>query len=419
MSLNTERQGGLLEGKGPLSGVVVVDLTQALAGPYCTLLLADLGARIIKIEPAEGDSTRHLPPYFVKGTSAYFLSVNRTKESVVVDLKRPEGCGIVLDLVRRADVVVENFRPGVLQRLGLSYERLAETNPGIVLCSISGFGQSGPDAGMPAYDAIVQGLSGVMSITGVPGERPVRTGIPIGDLAAGMFGAVGLLAALSEKRLTGRGRHVDVAMLDSQIALLSYLGTYYLVSGEAPGPQGRGHLSIPTYRSFMCRDGIDVMVTANTERMWRELCHAIERAELADEPRFATNEKRFASREALWAILDEAFRQRPAAEWLARLRDRGVPAGPINTVDRALDNAQAKHRNMTLSLADQDGTALRLIGNPIKYADRAEEGGRWPPRLGEHTRSVLTDFIGRSHAEVDAMVGSGIVAETTVKGSVQ
>jgi crotonobetainyl-CoA:carnitine CoA-transferase CaiB-like acyl-CoA transferase len=226
--------------RGALSRLVVLDLTQFLAGPYCTQILVDLGARVIKIEPPEGDMTRTLPPHFVRGSSAYYLSVNRSKESVVVDLKQPEGRDLFLRLVQGADVVAENFRPGVMARLGLDYARLAEANPRVVVCSVSGFGQDGPEHLSPAYDIIVQALSGVMSVTGIPGTPPVRTGVPIGDLAAGMFAAIGVLAALLQREATGRGQYVDVAMLDSQISLLSYLAVYFLVSARSPRPRGAG-----------------------------------------------------------------------------------------------------------------------------------------------------------------------------------
>jgi len=396
---------------GPLSQAVVLDLSIMLAGPYCTQILADLGARIIKLERLEGkgDFTRHLPPHFVKGTSAYFHSVNRSKESVVIDLKRPEGRDLFLRLVKQADIVVENYRPGVMERLGLGYATLAEVNPRIVLCSISGFGQDGPYSERPAFDMIVQGLSGSMSITGEPGRRPVRLGVPLGDLAAGMFGAIGALAAIARRDVDGKGQHVDVSMLDCQVSMLSYLGQYYLVSGEVPGTQGRGHQSIPTYRSFTCGDDIDVVITANTEKMWQSLCKVLGLPELIQDPRFLVNEDRFRNKEALWKELEAAFLQRSSTEWLERLQAADIPAAPVNTVDRALADPQVRHRNMVVTAQHRDGDTMPLLGNPIKMSRTSCDTITWPPDLGEHTRSVLEELLGMRPEEVAALETSGIV----------
>lgn len=398
-------------GAGPLSHAVVLDLSIMLAGPYCTQILADLGARIIKLERLEGkgDFTRHLPPHFVKGTSAYFHSVNRNKESVVIDLKHPEGRDLFLRLVQQADIVVENYRPGVMERLGLGYAKLAEVNPRIVLCSISGFGQDGPYSERPAFDMIVQGLSGSMSITGEPGRHPVRLGVPLGDLAAGMFGAIGALAAIARRDVDGKGQHVDVSMLDCQVSMLSYLGQYYLVSGEVPGTQGRGHQSIPTYRSFTCGDDIDVVITANTEKMWQSLCKVLGLPELAQDPRFLVNEDRYRNKEALWKELEAAFLQRPSIEWLERLQAADIPAAPVNTVDRALADPQVRHRNMVVSAQHRDGETMSLLGNPIKMSRTACETVTWPPELGEHTRPVLEEILGLRPDEVSALETSGVV----------
>lgn len=396
---------------GPLSQAVVLDLSIMLAGPYCTQILADLGARIIKLERLEGkgDFTRHLPPHFVKGTSAYFHSVNRNKESVVIDLKCPEGRDLFLKLVQKADIIVENYRPGVMERLGLGYAKLAEVNPRIVLCSISGFGQDGPYSERPAFDMIVQGLSGSMSITGEPGRHPVRLGVPLGDLAAGMFGAIGALAAIARRDVDGKGQHVDVSMLDCQVSMLSYLGQYYLVSGEVPGTQGRGHQSIPTYRSFTCGDDIDIVITANTEKMWQSLCKVLGLPELIKDPRFLVNEDRYRNKEALWKELEAAFLQRPSAEWLERLQGADIPAAPVNTVDRALVDPQVRHRNMVVTAQHRDGDTMRLLGNPIKMSRTACETITWPPDLGEHTRPVLEEFLRLKPEEVSALEASKVV----------
>jgi crotonobetainyl-CoA:carnitine CoA-transferase CaiB-like acyl-CoA transferase len=399
--------------------VVVLDLSSFLAGPYCTLVLGDLGARVIKFERLEGkgDYTRHLPPHFVKGTSAYFHSVNRNRESVVIDFKKPEGRDLFLRLVPRADIVVENYRPGVMERLGIGYEKLAEVNPKIVLCSISGFGQDGPYRERPAYDMIVQALSGSMSITGESGRRPVRLGIPLGDLAAGMFGAIGALAALERRNIDGRGQHVDVSMLDCQVSMLCYLGQYFLTSGEVPGTQGRGHVSIPTYRSFTCGDDIDVVITANTEKMWQSLCKVLGLPELIDDPRFVTNEDRFRHKEALWKELEAAFLRRPSAEWLELLQQGDIPSAPVNTVDRALADPQVRHRKMVVTAQHREGDAMSMLGNPIKMTRTPCEEITWAPELGEHTRPVLEELLGMSSDEVSRLAGSGAIYCGGAKGS--
>jgi crotonobetainyl-CoA:carnitine CoA-transferase CaiB-like acyl-CoA transferase len=272
----------------PLNGVRVVDLTTFLSGPFCTQILADLGAEIIKVEPFGGDSSRAIPPHFVGDDSAYYLGNNRSKRSIALDLKSPEGLRIARDLIARSDVVVENFRPGVCERLGLDVDALRAERPDLVWASISGFGQTGPWRDRPAYDMIVQALSGVMSLTGEVGRAPVRAGVPIGDLVAGLYAAIGVLAGLAERgRGVAGGRTIDVSMLDCQLAMLSYQAVYAMHSGTTPAPQGRAHDSIPTYRAFTAGDGRALVVTANTERMWAGLCHVLGLSHLVDEPRFA------------------------------------------------------------------------------------------------------------------------------------
>jgi crotonobetainyl-CoA:carnitine CoA-transferase CaiB-like acyl-CoA transferase len=262
-------------GTGPLSHVTVLDMTQFLAGPYGSQILGDLGARIIKIETPDGDITRNTPPYFHQGESAYFISVNRNKESLVLNLKEPGGRELFLDLVKKADVVLENYRPGVMKRLGIDYPALRAANPRIVMCSISGFGQDGPYRDRPAYDIIIQAISGGMSLTGEEGGKAVRAGIPLADLSAGMFGAIGVLAGLAKVNASGEGGYFDVSMMDCQVSMLTYQAAYYLMSGEVPGLQGRGHRSLTTYRAYLCGDGIEIVVAANSEKMWESLCAVV------------------------------------------------------------------------------------------------------------------------------------------------
>ena len=399
---------------GALSHLRVLDLTQFLAGPYCTQILADLGAEVIKVESPKGDITRNLPPHFVAGESAYYLSINRNKRSMAVDLKNPAGRQLVEELAMRADVLVENFRPGVLERLGLGYESLAEKHPGLVWCAISGFGQDGPYRDRPAYDMIVQALSGGMSMTGQPDGPPVRSGIPLGDLGAGMFGAIGVLAALEERRESGQGQYVDISMLDCQVSMLSYQGVYHLVSGTVPGRQGRAHDSIPTYRSFTARDGADVVITANTEKMWLSLCEVLGNPDLADDARFYTNSGRYESRFELWEILEAVFRERDAEEWVSLLQAASIPAAVVNTVDRTLSDPQVLHREMVVEVEDEGGERARLLGNPIKLSRSSKTGHSFPPHLGQDSWDVISDLFGLSDNEVDEMAASGAIPERKV-----
>lgn len=372
-------------GRGPLAGLRVVDLTGFLSGPFGTQILGDLGAEVLKIEPPDGDNSRGVPPHFVDGESVYYLSTNRNKKSAVVDLKDPEGRQMVLDLIGRSDIVVENFRPGALERLGLDYDTVAKSCPEIIWCAISGFGQDGPYSTRPAYDMIVQAYSGGMSLTGERGGTPVRAGIPLGDLTAGLYGVIAILAALERRHRTGLGDYIDISMLDCQMAMLSYQGAYYLHSGVVPGPQGRSHDSIPTYRCFTAADGIDVAVTANTERMWRGLCEVLGVNELTADPRFETLGARHRNRGELEPLLEQAFLARAADEWVELLTAAGVPVAPVNTLDRALSDTQVVHREMVVEMTRADGSdAVRVVGNPIKLRSLPEPLLAYPPRKGEH-----------------------------------
>jgi crotonobetainyl-CoA:carnitine CoA-transferase CaiB-like acyl-CoA transferase len=357
-----------------------------------------------------------VPPHFVAGDSAYFLAINRNKRSIVVDLRRPEGCQLAIELARRVDVVVENFRPGVMDRLGLGYDVLAAANPALVWCSISGFGQDGPYRDRPAYDMIVQAMSGGMSMTGMPDGPPVRMGVPIGDLGAGLYGAIGILAALQRRAHEGKGSAVDVSMLDCQVAMLSYQASFHLQAGVVPPPQGRGHDSIPTYRCFTARDGRDIAICANTERMWRGLCAALDRSALIDEARFATMAERNRHRAELVPLLEEAFLARDADDWTTRLLAAGVPAATVNTVDRALADPQIRHRGMVRDMLGPwigpaaEARRVRVAGNPIKVAGD-DQPARYPPPLGQDARAVLADVLGLDEARIEALLRDGVVAE--------
>lgn len=402
---------------GPLNGIKVLDLTQFLAGPFSTQIFADLGAEVIKLEAPAGDWSRTLPPHFVGDDSCYYLSINRNKEAVAIDMKAPEGLALVKQLAEKCDIVMENFRPGVLDRLGLTYDDLSSRNPGLIWASISGFGQTGPYRERPAYDMIVQAMSGGMSLTGEVGRSAVRAGMPIGDLTAGMYATVGSLAALEERRRTGKGKFVDISMLDCQVALLTYQAAYYLHSDEVPGRQGRGHESIPTYRSFAGANDTELVICANTERMWQGLCGVLGLEALTEDERFLTNEHRHQNREALWPLLEEAFATQEAKKWVPALLDAGVPVGEVNNLAEALSDPQVIHRQMVLDLQGGGDKHARVAGNPIKFMGEEEAPHSYPPALGQHSRKVFTSVLGLSDAEFDKYRSDGIILEAGDKKS--
>ena len=394
----------------PLAGYRILDLTTFLSGPFCTQILADLGADVVKIEAPSGDSSRAIPPHFVGADSAYYLGINRNKKSVAVDIKHKGGIALVKDLIAHADVVVENYRPGVAQRIGLDISALRAQKPDLIWASISGFGQTGPWCDKPAYDMIVQALSGVMSLTGEPDRPAVRLGIPAGDMVAGMYCAIAINAALADRERGGLGRVIDVSMLDCQLAMLSYQSTYALVAGVQPQPQGARHDSIPTYRSFVGRDGRELVVTANTDRMWQGLCRALGCAELIEDSRFLTGGLRLENRQALWGLLEAAFARRDAADWVESLTMQGVPVALIKTVPEALQDARESGRGMIVPLDNGTGDSIEVVGNPIKFADATVAIDTYPPALGADADAVLGGWLGMSADEVDALRGSYVLS---------
>jgi crotonobetainyl-CoA:carnitine CoA-transferase CaiB-like acyl-CoA transferase len=391
---------------GPLSGVVVLDLTQHLAGPFATQILGDLGARVIKVEPIAGDTTRLIAPYFVAGESDYYISANRNKECVAINLKAPEGRQLLLDLADQADVLVDNFKPGTMARLGLGYDTFQAVNPRLVVCSISGFGQTGGHRDAPAFDMVIQAMSGVMSITGEPGGKTVRTGTPVGDLTAGLYGAIGILAALARRDRSGEGSFVDISMYDGQLSMLSYLAAYYLLAGEVPGPQGRAHRSTVTYRAYTCADGLDIVVTATTESQWRSLCRALDITDWGSG--FVGNVARLEHRAEVDAVVEAAFLRLDVAEASARLHANGVPCGTIRGVDEALDDPVTAARDMVIDLTGPDGQHARVVGNPVKISGYTERR-TFPSRIGEHTTHVLAEFLDLDVDQVGRLAESGVV----------
>lgn len=377
---------------GPLSGLTVIDMTRVLAGPYCTMLMRDLGARVIKVEPPGiGDDARGFGP-FIDGASAYFLSLNRGKESIALDLKNDKDRAIFESLLAKADVLVENYRGGTMDKLGYGWDALRTFNPRLVYAAISGFGNTGPYKSRAAYDMVVQGMGGIMSVTGHPGGPPTRVGTSVGDLTAGLFAITAINAALYEREKTGQGRMIDISMLDCQIAILENAIARYAVSGEAPGPLGARHPSITPFEAYATEDG-HVIIAAGNDKLFAALCAGIGRAELAADPRFQTNPDRAHNVDDLKIELERVLITRPTRHWLEVLEHAGVPGGPINDVAQALADPQILHRNMVVEMTDPDGPSLTMAGNPMKLSDIDDPTTRPPaPRLDADRDAILAEL---------------------------
>ena len=383
---------------GALSDIKVLDLTRVLAGPYATMVLADLGAEIIKIEqPEKGDDSRAYGPY-KNGESAYFMSLNRNKESITLNLKTPEGKEILKELVKKVDVLVENFRPGTMEKLGLGYEVLKEINPRLIYASSTGYGQTGPYSQRPAYDAVVQAMGGIMSITGQADGVPTRVGTSIGDIAAGLFCAIGILAALQERARSGLGQMVDVAMLDCQVAILENAISRYEFTGEIPRPIGNRHPSIVPFETFNTLSD-PIMVAAGNDRLWATLCELME-LDIACDPRYATNPQRNEHYAELRPILAEKFMTKTAEEWQPMFDKAGIPSGPINTVDKVVKNEQVVAREMILEVEHPVAGTTRVPGIPIKLSRTPGEIRMAAPVLGADTEKLLNQYLGLSSVQV-------------------
>ncbi len=397
-------------GEGLLQGVRVIDLTRILAGPYCTMMLGDLGAEVIKIEaPGRGDDTRHWgPPFTESGEAAYFMCANRNKRSLTLNLKSERGLEILKDMISQGDVLVENFKAGTLSRWGLDYERLQELRPGLIYCTVTGYGYTGPYSSRPGYDFIVQAMGGFMSINGPKEGDPHRAGVAIADISAGMFAASAVLAALYARERTGEGQRIDMALLDSQIALLTYAASNYFVSGETPTRHGSAHPNIVPYQSFTARDG-QFAFAAGNDSQWEKFCSAVDRPQWLRDERFCTNSARVENRDLVAAALDDLFVTRDTAHWLALCEKIGLPAGPINTIDRVFEDAQVQAREMRVTAQHSENGDVPLLNSPLRIPTAPTSIRRAPPTLGEHTEEVLAEMLGLDAVSVAALRQEGVV----------
>jgi crotonobetainyl-CoA:carnitine CoA-transferase CaiB-like acyl-CoA transferase len=376
---------------GPLAGIRVLDLTRALSGPFATMILGDLGADVIKVEDTwHGDDTRRWGPPFQGDDASYFLSVNRNKRGLAVNLKAPEGREIAQRLARNSDILMENFRPGTAARLGLGYEELSGQNPRLIYAAISGYGQTGPDSALPGYDAVAQAVSGMMSVTGEADGEPVRSGTSLADVGAGMWSLIGILAALHARDATGRGQLVDVSLLDGQIAWLTYVAGRYFATGVTPGRHGSAHESLVPYQVFPTADD-PLMVAVGSDGLWRRFAAATGLEDLTDDPRYATNPDRVRHRDTLIPLITRALAGRGCTEWTDLLGRAGVPAGPVNTVPAALAHPQVAAREMVVEVEHPAAGAIRMLGTPLKLSAQPASIRRPPPVLGQHTDEILAE----------------------------
>ena len=393
----------------PLQGVKVLDLTQIMAGPYCTMMLADMGAEVVKVEkPNGGDDTRRMGPPFIEGESAAFLGINRNKRSIVIDLRSDPGRELAQRMVRESDVLVQNFRPGSLDRMGLGYEQVREINPAIVYCTISGFGATGPYAQRGGFDLVTQGMSGLMSVTGHADGPPAKVGVPVCDLNAGMFGAIGILTAYINRLRTGQGQHVDTSLLESGIAYTFWESAMFFATGDIPEPKGSAHRLTAPYQAFETSDGY-VNIGAANQANWERLCTAIGRDELVTDTRFVEPRDRMNNLDDLVSTLEEVFSQETSAHWLEKLADAGVPAGPINDLAEVYADPQVQAREMMVETEHPISGRIKNIGIPIKLSETPGRFQRPAPTLGQHTDEVLTE-LGCSPSDIAKLRAGGVVA---------
>ena len=393
----------------PLENVKVLALSRVLAGPYCTMLLKELGAEVIKVEmPGKGDDARSYGP-FKDNKSVYFISINRGKKSISLNLKHEKGKQIIYDLVKQVDVVTENFRPGTMEKLGLGYETLREINPRIIYAATSGFGHTGPDSKKPAYDMLVQAMGGMISITGWPDKPPTRVGMSIGDIGAALYTPIGISTALYQREITGIGQKVDVAMLDCQVALLENAVVRYQVDGVPPGPKGNRHPTITPFQAFQAQDDY-IAIPVGNDAMWKIFCKAIERDDLIEHERFATNKQRTDNIDELTPILADVMATKTVAEWAEIFEQANFPCSPINTIDKTMQHRQVLARHMIVDVEDKDIGTVKIAGNPIKMSMLPEEPTRpSSPDIGEHNLEILKGWLGYSEQEIEQLHQDGVI----------
>lgn len=392
----------------PLRGVKVLDLSRVLTGPFCSMILGDLGAEIIKVEELKvGDQTRSIPP-FVNEESHYFLAINRNKKSICVDLKKPEGRELVLKLAADCDVVLENFRPGVLDRLNLGFDEFTRVNPRLIICSISGFGQTGPLREMPSYDLITQAMSGVMSINGEPDGPPTKMGLPMGDIGGGLWAAIAILAGLQKRNATGKGSRIDISLLEGLMGLLGYLAEIYFVTGDSPGRVGSAHHSITPYGRYPVKDG-NIVIALHVGSFWRKFCVAIEREDLIKNPKYRTTADRFRNRAELEALVIQILSTKTVSEWHEIFERTDIPHGSVNSVAEAIEQDVIQQRELVRTVKHPVAGDIKLIGSPIKFDGFDDTSYEPSPMLGEHTRAVLLE-LGYSEASIGRLREAGVIS---------
>jgi formyl-CoA transferase len=387
-----------------LEDIKVLDLSRVLAMPYCSMMLGDLGAQIIRVErPGIGDETRHWGPPWAGDQSAYYLCTNRNKKSITVDLKKKEGQEIILGLAKKSDVLLENFLPGNLAAMGLGYEQIRAVNPAIIYASVTGYGQDGPYRDLPGFDFIIQAQGGLMSIIGESDGPPMKVGVAIVDITAGLFACSAILAALHHRGKTGIGQYIDIALLDAQVAWLANQASNYLISGKVPRRMGNAHPNIVPYEAFETKDGIYIALGVGNDNQWRKFCKLADLENLIHDPRYATNPKRVENRGELVSFLREIFRKKTSAEWLRILAEAGVPCGPINSIDRVFADPQVLAREMLVEMEHPVDGKYRVVGSPMKLSETPVQYKTPPPRLGEHTEEVLREILGYEPAQISRL----------------
>ncbi len=391
----------------PLQNIRVLDLSRVLAGPYCTMVLGDLGAEVIKVEPPEGDETRGWGPPFAGGESAYYLCVNRNKRGMAVNLKTEEGRDVLKKLAMQSDVFVENFRPGTLKKFGLDFETLHELNPKLIYCSISGFGQTGPLKDMPGYDFMIQAMGGIMSVTGEPEGEPMKVGVAVADLFAGQNAIISILAALQARTFTGEGQYIDIALFDSELGWLANVASNFLISGKNPKRYGNAHANIVPYQSFQASDGWFVVAVGN-DKQFESFCNVIETPGLSSDERFSTNSARVQNREVLIPLLKPIFMQKTVNEWLALIGDQ-FPCGPINTFEQVFSMSHVKEREMLVEMEHPTIGALPLVGSPLKMGGTPVSYRLPPPLMGQHTHEILKEVLEFSDEAVQKLMNDGCI----------